>query len=133
MAYSTMFSIMFDLITVDYIMDTTNSNTLKIIHPSREPPKRGEILPMFVQKYCSYMPQLISKSETVKYLHKVGENLIFLFSPVYFIVGFGRHIELSNLHNFSQLVPYFWLTALILDFLHLKGFKTSISISILDM
>ena len=35
---------------------------------------------------------LISNSETVKCLQKVAENLIFLFSPIYFTVGFGRHI-----------------------------------------
>ena len=35
---------------------------------------------------------LISNTETVKCLQKVGENLIFLFSPIYFTVGFGRHI-----------------------------------------
>ena len=63
------------------------------MHLSREPLKRGKILPMFVQKYCSYMPQLIS-STNVEYLHKVGENLIFLFSPIYFIVGFGCYIEM---------------------------------------
>ena len=40
------------------------------------------------------MSLLISNSETAKYLHKVGENLIFLFTPIYFIVGFGRHSEL---------------------------------------
>ena len=45
-------------------------------------------------KYCSYMPLLISNSETAKYLHKVDENLIFLFTPIYFIVRFGRHSEL---------------------------------------
>ena len=37
---------------------------------------------------------LISNSKTVKYLHKVEENVIFLFSSIYFIVEFGRHIEL---------------------------------------
>ena len=41
-----------------------------------------------------------------KYLQRVGENLIFLLSPLYFIVGFSRHIELYNLHYFSHLVPY---------------------------
>ena len=47
----------------------------------------------------------MSNSETAKYLHKVagfvsqvkicfvGENLIFLFSSIYFTVGFGRHIQ----------------------------------------
>ena len=34
----------------------------------------------------------ISNSETVKCLQEVGENLIFLFSPIYFTVRFGRHI-----------------------------------------
>ena len=39
------------------------------------------------------MPLLLSNFEIVKYLLKVGEILIFLFSSI-FIVGFGRHIEL---------------------------------------
>ena len=41
-----------------------------------------------------------------KYLQRVGENLIFLLSSLYLIVGFSRHIELYNLHYFSHLVPY---------------------------
>ena len=85
---------MFDLITIDYIMQYNEH--IEIMHPSREPPRRGQILPMFVQKYCLCVPQLILKSATMKYLHKVGENLIFLFSSIaiYFTVEFGRHIEL---------------------------------------
>ena len=83
---------MFDLNTMDYIME--HIELTKIMHLSGELLKRGKILPMFVQKYCSYMSQLISKSAAVKYLHKVGENLIFLFFPIYFIVGFGCHIEM---------------------------------------
>ena len=87
-----MFCTMFDLNTTNYIME--HIELTKIMHLSREPLERGKILPIFVQKYCSQMPQLISKSATEKYLHKVGENLIFLFSPIYFIVGFGCHIEM---------------------------------------
>ena len=35
---------------------------------------------------------LIANSETVKSLPKVGENLIFLFSPIHFTVAYGRHV-----------------------------------------
>ena len=37
------------------------------------------------------MPLLISNSETVKYLQVkiLGKNFICLFSPIYFVVGFG--------------------------------------------
>ena len=79
---------------MDYIME--HIELTKIMHLSPEPLTRGKILPMFVQKHCSYMSQLISKSATVnsKYLYKVGENLIFLFSPIYFTVGFGCNIEM---------------------------------------
>ena len=92
LTYFTMFCTMFDLNTMDYIME--HIELTKTMHLSREPLKREKILPMFVQKYWSYMPQLISKSATVKYLQKVGENVIFLFSPTNFIVGFGCHIEM---------------------------------------
>ena len=83
-----MFCTMFDLITMDYIMEHIEF-TAKM-HPSREPSKLEEILPMFVEIFYS----ILSNSEIAKYLHKVGENLIFLFTPIYFIVGFGRHSEL---------------------------------------
>ena len=61
--------------------------------PSREPSKRGEILPMFVETLLIYAAANI-ELRNCEYLHKVGENLIFLFTPIYFIVGFGRHSEL---------------------------------------
>ena len=51
---------MFDLITIDYIMQYNEH--IEIMHSFREPPKRGQILPMFVQKYCLCVPQLILKS-----------------------------------------------------------------------
>ena len=51
-----MFCTMFDLNTIDYIME--HIELTKIMYLSREPLKRGRILPMFVQKHCSYMPQL---------------------------------------------------------------------------
>ena len=94
LTYFTMFCTMFDLNAMDHFME--HIELTKIMHLSRKPLKRGKILPMFVQKYCSYMPQLISKSATLKYLQtvSVGEILIFLFSPIYFIVRFGCHIEM---------------------------------------
>ena len=63
---------------------------------SPEPPKCGEILQMLVQN-IAHMPLLISTYASMKYLHKVGENLIFYFlsSPLYSIVGFGCHIKLQ--------------------------------------
>ena len=78
LTYFTMFCTMFDLNTMDYIME--HIEFTKIMQLSREPLKRGK-------------PQLISKFATLKHLHEVGENLIFLFS-IYFTVGFGCHIEI---------------------------------------
>ena len=49
-------------------------------------------------------PLLISSSETVKYLQKVGENLIFLLSPLYFIVGFG-YIVMLRARMCRSLIP----------------------------
>ena len=58
-----MFCTMFELRATYYIVE--HIEFTKIIH--REPPKRKEILPIFVQKYCSYKPLLILNSKTVKY------------------------------------------------------------------
>ena len=57
------------------------------------------------------MPLLISKFATMKYLHKVGENLLFLFAPIYFIVGFGRHSQLQFAY-FQSSCPIFLIMAL---------------------
>ena len=63
------------------------------MHPSREPPQlKGCYQCLCKNSAFMYMLLLISNSETVKCLQKVGENLIFLFSPIYFTVGIGRHI-----------------------------------------
>ena len=48
-----------------------------------------------------------------KYLQRVGENLIFLLSPLYFIVGFSRHIELYNLH-YSAILSHIFLVMMLL-------------------
>ena len=83
---------MFDQITMDYIMEISNR-----IHRKSFTHLGNRLnVERYYQLLCKhvYMPRLISNSETVKYLHKVGENLKFLFSPMYFIVGFGCHIEL---------------------------------------
>ena len=55
-----MFCTMFELITIDYIIEHNEY----IENPSWDQLERGEIQPMFVQKYCLYMPQLISKPST---------------------------------------------------------------------
>ena len=63
------------------------------MHPSREPPQlKGCYQCLCKNSAFMYMLLLISNSETVKCLQKVGENLIFLFSRIYFTVGIGRHI-----------------------------------------
>ena len=67
-----MLCIMFDLITTDYY-------AIQRIHrkswtsPSPEPPKRRDILVINVWLVIL----LIHKSATLKYSHKIGENLIF--------------------------------------------------------
>ena len=103
LTYFTMFCTMFDLNTMDYFME--HIELTKIMHLSRKPLKRGKILPMFGQKYCSYMPQLISKSATLKYLRTVGENLIFLFSPYICCRSERALSEQARQHtNFVQLL-----------------------------
>ena len=39
-------------------------------------------------------PTSVCEKILLIYAYKVGENLIFLCSFIYFILGFGRHIEL---------------------------------------
>ena len=67
-----MFRTMFDRNNMDYIVE--HIEFTKIMHPSREPPKRSEIhqgLCKNIANICHCM--LVSNSETVKYIHKVGE------------------------------------------------------------
>ena len=64
------------------------------------------------------MPMLISNSETAKYLHKVGENLIFLFTPIYFIVGLGRHNELLENTTHCKTPRHFLLDKIICEYLY---------------
>ena len=73
------------------LWNTSNSQTN--MHPSRELTKRGEILPMFVEILLIYAAANI-ELRNCEIFTQVGENLIFLFTPIYFIVGFGRHSEL---------------------------------------
>ena len=102
LAYSTMFCFMFDLNTMDYIME--HMEFTKIIHLSREPSKRRDPTNVCV-KYCSYMPLLISNSEIFRLQFDI---FIPSYNAIYFITGFGPHILNSNLRNFSHLVSYFW-------------------------
>ena len=67
--YSLMFCTMFDLNTMNYIME--HIEFTKIMHPSREPLKHKGSYQSLCKNCCSHTPLLISSSETVKYLHRM--------------------------------------------------------------
>ena len=80
-----MFGTMFDLNTVDCIVWNTSNSQKSCIHLGNQLNVKNSTNAC-VKILLIYAAANISNSENVKYLNKVGENLIFLFSSMYFIV-----------------------------------------------
>ena len=81
-----MFRTMFDLITMDYIMEHIEFTDKHASISGRDVTRTLIGGGVYSYIHVEILPDEFAAAniETAKYLHKVGENLIFLFTPIFY-------------------------------------------------